>query len=374
VARRAEISASDEAEKLVGAVEDAEVQKQVRELRNRVDSRYADNQLKACERHLEMEDFESAEKIIVELRPLLHHLDDTSTGARRMLLENTISLIKDLQLQRTRVLKGEYRLAYEAHKGIASRASGVVTTAPNRLARALHEDLQTHLEELAGQYWKDAEKARKNGKYEKAISAYRWMALVRQDQDQHKKASALEFLAMRYRELPPPVVDEPKLSRLVQTTASFVTMMHETEAERNQGAQAIVSDWLVELCQALTTEPGVYESLAHDIRDLMQSAAISFAWSDRKFKQAAKEMMTRAIPSLRQQGLFIEALDMAQTFRQAIDAQIKAELLAPNAASSFLPVVESLYPAERQALVEMLARRTEELGDTLPSTISRVQS
>jgi hypothetical protein len=200
------------------------------------------------------------------------------------------------------------------------------------------------------------------------------MAAVRQDQGLHQKAAALECLARRYKELPPPVINEPELSRLVQAIATFVNIMHETEAERSKGAQEIASNWLVELCQALATEPGSYGLLARDIRLLMQSEAVGFAWHNPTFEQAAKKMLVQAVPSLRQQGRFMEALDLAHAFEQAADSEIWAHLQAPKAVSDFLLVVEALYPAERRTLLQMLEQQTEELAETLPAPIDTTKA
>ena len=355
-----------EAMKLAPRVADPELLQQVKEEEDDIKKHLLrielEHDLGLARELLEKGSFIEVQSKLSTLREKLPRAQSPSLDREAEDLDRELSFGQHIALIEELLGKEEYASAYVIYKeeDIVSFISQSKLESLRKRAEPFNDKLTNEHEKIRKSFLDTATQAKQEDRFQDASLQYRWLAMLRRDQDQDLNARAFECLAERYERFPPPVKSTDELLDFLQLVHVYLDISIQT---KNVNKNGLLNEWLIECCQILLERPNQYVQLEPQIHQIFTNSAIDFIWSDQYFSSAAGEMLDGSLESLRNQGYPFHALRMAKLFKRTKGTKVHAqtiELLDP--ADKLVASLELLYPVERETILGAIEEKVNSLG------------
>jgi hypothetical protein len=150
-----------------------------------------------------------------------------------------------------------------------------------RITQEFWRDRDKDLSRIASECWKEGRNNRDSKNWSDAARAYEMAADIRRyqaedpgadsasRQDRRVRARALDCLAERYQQLPPPAQEEVQIVHLIDLITRYVICLKETGAIGKSAAVCFVEEWIEE------AERGLGEGGAHNLSEAEEAPVVA---------------------------------------------------------------------------------------------------
>jgi hypothetical protein len=320
--------------------------------------------LRNAEESLQRDDYERARQQNQQAEQLLAEVADEHLSVRVRKQKGEIERALTRQqlveaLEKAEELRGDDRLvdAYEAWHDAQQLCAQANDAKLETRTQVFWEDRQDELNKVANEYWKRGIDDRENGRWSAAGSAYQMAADIRRHQQSSSEAEALDCLAERYRQLPPPVQGEQQVNWLLDLVDRYLASLLETERTDSESARRFVDQWLTEAVGELGEKASLYLRWAKAASEVGEWGGSDLFREHPDFTLKAVE----AAKALRQLGMPRDAIELLNLVKEDIPEDLVAleNLLSFTEGNDWKDLSQSWYPAEREELAKRFSSTAE---------------
>jgi hypothetical protein len=352
----------DEAKIYLQEAPDQDLSRLERRLRNRLFEEQAEEEVKKIADALEKGNLKQAARYAAQAGQMPGLRDRHDLRDRVDKLNKEIHLGERSQAVTVMISEGDLLTAFERYvTEIAPSSAQIASAYVGARTQEIRSELMKREKEISSELWKLAEGARGEGRFSGAGKYYGLLADLRLGQGEHNKAEALQCLAERYRNVPPPVTDPAKLAALIEVTERYLGTQDRSEGVRTPFA----IEWLAEICEALGTMPDEVPVLRSAVGKLVEHPSLK--------KLANKEHLCSALENtvehFRAEGRVVETVMASELFSIAETKAVRKQLEPLREVLRTVDRLGELGPAERETVLRMVEHTVRELNPLEQKTV-----